>query len=811
MIKLLPIFLVLLLVAASLASEKEDVSTEKESYNSDGGMRVVQEGRNIAAWQGITSTPSFHALLLKSVGNAHSSLCHSPFSSKGRQGCGGDDRVEQRVNQRLRKDSENIGIKTYLGVPVEKLRLLGMRKIQCGMLDGKCSSRRKRDVGKENRTVDESVAVGSNSSENNGTKGDELPELEREETKGEELPEPEALAWIDPGRLASQGVTMEHVPSLANLMGLRVVKYKTQQPQHFQAPYRPQLPPGQPPNRNQPVPAVTTNMRLNPLQKSTSRFDTGNAFGNSFHNSFDKYYKSFNQQEMQDIDRISNNHGRIPVETSSYSDPPPRAPSAPANVPFRFPSGGVRPQPPPPNTFARPPYSSLGNTADTLMQMLNPFNLLGSNQFPQLPRYPHPVPPPSYDPRRPHGFHHPRPIDINVADLKDIPKGDIKYEVLMDPNQDLHQGYRFKEDSPLRDDLYIGQDGNLYLKDSSATSKTPEKNPFEDDEEPPNSSPPENPPSQDSHEPNPTSPSEGRYEDEDIDTFDDDFDEDFSDEYEDSSYAQLLENHNMNDQGSQEPSRPVQDFSQDYFRNGPRKPFREPPIIPSRPNLPHQVHYPNVASNPYVVRTPSNSFLNSGLFGWLFSPYSRTNYPSYYYNPREILLPRFKYPRGPYAHASNSPAGSLSNIPDANYPRSPPLSQGPLQPLPPKPPLAHPQLPNPSLMRPPVPSPPPRSLTQYPLGPLQHSPSRPHQSLQPSSSTLPNTRHHNAVQGGKTRVRANLEYGQGTGTGFYPGNGFFDSDFPTLYHMAPSQRNGFVEELPRPMGQNATALPLDDN
>ncbi|KAG7173272.1 adhesive plaque matrix protein-like [Homarus americanus] len=792
----------------------------------DGGLNVEHVGRLLTDAPTRTSCETLNSLM--GCVSPGPPAPHSDAHLQGCQGCEGDNsRVEAPKESEetqtlvlVMKDSEN---KTKYDKEVftenttgsgEKGRLLDKLFIRCKRTGGKCSLRRRREA-EEKRTVSEEDNEGGDMAEG-----------------GEELPDPEALAWIDPGRLASQGVAMEHVPSLANLMGLRMVRYKTPQPRPLHPPYRPQPHPLHPPNRNPQLPASSTsNIKVGPSPKPASRLNSGNdLFGNSFHDSFDRYFKSFNRYEGQDI-RRSNSHTRPPVEGSSYSYPPPRgsSPSPPAPSPPRFQNGASRAQPPQPqpiDSFSRPAYSGLGNTADSIMKLLNPFNILGPNQFPQLPRFPYPVPPPNYDPRRPQSFQRLRPTDPLGTEEKEFPQENIKYEVVMDPNQDAYRGYQYKNDFPLRDDLYVGQDGNIYLK--SVENASPQ-NPFGRQHfgghgRPAHSFPPPHNPSHSTsprpHHTRPISPQEGRFEDEELDNIDQDYDDDYE---EVSSYSSLLQNHNMNDIDLDPPTTPINNHNPHQFRNSPSpRPYRDHNNFDQR--IPHNGRNPGIPNNPYVIRTPPNLFPNSGLLSWLFPSYARTTYPNFFYNPREVQLPRFRYPVGPWPRQTISP--SVGTPSDANYPGAPnppthprslPPSSLPSRPLPLPSSPSRPSFRNPSPPRPPTsplspmqsllpnPSPRPQRPPLLPPRPSLYNPSPLRPSLHPSLGQPSNPQLNNAAQGINNRPRVIFEGGRVKSSGFYPGNGFFDSDFPTVFHMAPSQQNRVVEQLPRPMGQNATA------
>lgn len=644
---------------------------------------------------------------------------------------------------------------------VMKWRKSNDKKIRFSRIKGRYFLRKKREATEKEMADDERAASGDD--------GDIV---------GEKLPEPEGLAWIDPMRLASQGVRVESVPSLANLLGLQVLKFRTpQSPLH--RPYRPPQAPRRSPSVNHQLPGK-------PTPKSFSRFDNGiHPFGNSFHDSFDRYYKTFRRKDLRDPPGGSS-YGRPPTKFSSYSDPS-HAPSPG----LRLQSGGGRLHQPPANTFPRPLYPSFSDTAGSLLQLLDPFNLFGHNQFPQLPRYP--LPPPSYYSHQKQYFEHSKQTEPYEAEVKNIHDLDTKYEMIVDPNQEAHKGYQFKEDFPLRDDLYIGQDGNIYIKDESVIStNVPQQKDHGGDGRPSYNPPLQGP---DSRPQRPqlthsTPQPKGQFEEEDIGNFDYDFGDD---DEEDFNYAQLLKNHNMDEHSSNDDETPNQDTLPHKYRNSPHMPQR-PPTRFDENFLNHDLS-PSVAHNPNFVHNPTNSLLNLGFFRWLFPSYGRTTHSNYFYNPREVLLPRFQYPVGPWS-GQGVPLRTGTQLSGTNYKQVPPLP-------------SHPRVPvhNPSLLKPPVHGLSPSRLPPYnpSLRPSLHNPSLDRPSVRRPPGSRVNTQNHNIVGDTKSHSMTRMKDVPGRGSGFYPGNGFFDSDFPTLFHMSPSQRNRAIAQLPRPMAQNATA------
>ncbi|XP_071531692.1 uncharacterized protein [Panulirus ornatus] len=675
---------------------------------------------------------------------------------------------------RVQDDGDGVYVQDTAAVKIwgkrndENVRVSGIK--------GRYSLRKKREATEEETTDDESAAEG-------------------DEDVVEELPEPEGLAWINPMQLANQGVAMEKVPSLANLMGLQVVKYREPQP-----PF--QMPKGHPrrsPNIHQQLPGA-------PIPKPFSRFDKGiHPFGNSFHDSFDRYYKSFNKKDLRNQPGGSS-YNRPPLKTSGYNDPSSRSPPRhPAGT--RFQSGGGYQHQPPANAFPRSPHPSLSDTAGSLLQLLDPFNLFGHNQFPQLPRYP--LPPPNYYTPRNQPFQPSKQTESHQAEVKNIRDLDPKYEIIVDPNQEDHRGYQFKEDYPLRDDLYVGQDGNIYLKDDSVMSTSiPEQKEFGDDDRPshnptlqePSTSRPQRP-----HLQHPTTLPKGRFEEEDIGSVDYDSGDDYE---EDLNYVQLLKNHNMDEYYYDDFETPVQDTFPNSYRNSPQTPQRPPTHFDD--------HYqngfaPSPPYNPNLVHNPTSPLLNYGFLKWLFPSYGRVTFPNYFYNPREVLLPRFQYPSGPWSNPGIPPrTGTRLHLSGTNYKQLPPRPSHPRAPVR-NPPFLPPSVPglSPSRPLPHNPSLRPSLRTPSPSPPSLHSPSLDHSSVRRLPGSRGNTRQHNNAKGTEGHTKTQFQGEAGRGDGFYPGNGFFDSDFPTLFHMSPSQQNRDMAQLPRPLAQNATA-PADE-
>ncbi|KAK3893181.1 hypothetical protein Pcinc_002984 [Petrolisthes cinctipes] len=694
------------------------------------------------------------------------------------------------------------------------------------------------------------------------TNDDESVEVSEEgnDNKTEELPTPEELAWVDPTQLVRQGAWVQRVPSLANLVGIQLYKYgypatppqltHRRQPSitpnsrpplnpalNQRLPVNPTLNPRQPLNPalnpRPPInptlnprpplnPALNPRPPLNPTLNPRPPFNpTTNRnnkppgisntatpyFGNEFHDKFDKYYKSLQSTNVQDLGRM-----------------------------------GIYQQ-----THARPPMPRQGGPTNSIFNLLNPLNLFGRHQFPQLPRFP--VLPPGYRSLQPSSA-----VD-NLAAMETQQK-DIHYEVMTDPNAEVYKGYNFREEYPLREDLYVGQDGNIYLRDDYLKSSNPISQDYDPNLDSTNGSP---------HSPGHTptdSPSSGRVNDEHVQVQDyDDQDEvyphiDYNDSVEEdsqvSSYSTYLDNHNLG--SNQFPGNQNNNFG-GGFRNGPapfgprpfgpRPPFNGPPRNPAFGRSP-----------PPPPRPPYAGFLE-----WLFPSFARSNYPSYFYNPRDIMLPRFRYPvwprfiNSPQQHPGphevtqprqHPPTGPLRPTPTHSpsrpiQPNSPtlrnPNSGSPVRPFftpnnsPPfrpfnnRPPPANlpPSRPSPDFGRPPTanfsPSRPTLSSPSHPRSPLEpqqfpdHNPylrqnpnnspndkfpDSPNHNIPNSPPRLPPSGdpplpHHSFNFPPRSRPPSGRARPSGSNNGFYPGNGFFDTDFSTAFHMAHSQKKADVE------------------
>ncbi|XP_063610683.1 serine/arginine repetitive matrix protein 1-like [Penaeus indicus] len=624
-------------------------------------------------------------------------------------------------------------------------------------------------MGKEDRSDDENgYSMVRRKRETSKEEDGEGGEVISNEEVPEELPSPEGLAWVDPASLANQGYSVENVPSLANLMGLRVVKYRNHQPipsrlgtsssAYSPSRYRPR--PVQYSKFNRPVgsdPGYTkTDFR-------SLTYDN-NLFGDSFHNSFHSYYK-----EENDTLPYSNSHGP-PQGISSW-----RRRSHSSNSESRYPYSS------PTNGRPSQPAFPSGGSGGGLLDMLDPLNLFKGSQGPLPPRHSNPVPPSGYDPRRPRP--QPRPPSNSRSETGDSPG--VKYEVVVDKDQ-RNRGYQFREEYPLRDDLYIGMDGNIYIKDNSVEDAAVPygDDPFEENSRPQHTSGHQRPPYRPRSRPGRVRSKFPRKQIEDEDAFDE------------NEYRELLKNHNLDDYSSREPPASIQNLhpenNSNYKSNSQENPRGQ-----------HNGRYPSNSRRP----SRQNRYPGTRYFDWFTPVRGRINYPSFFTDPRQVRLPGFRYPprhrRMPVPPRAGTPVvppnarhSRPTQRPDLTQRRpsfpnsSPPRSSFP------KSPPARPSFSNPS---------PPRSRPSFPItspprpNPAQSRPNFPFD--RPQSDLInPNTRLRGSSSAGDSR-------GKPGGTkGFYPGNGFFDADFPTLFHMMPSNRHRVYEPLPRPLALNTTSV-----
>lgn len=586
----------------------------------------------------------------------------------------------------------------------------------------------------------------------------------------EELPTPESLAWVDPATLANQGYSVENVPSLANLMGLRVVKYRNHQPIPSRLGTSPSA---YTPVRYRPRPSVQYSKFNRPVgsdlgyKRTDSKSLTydNNLFGDSFHNSFHSYYK-----EENDTLPYSNSHGP-PQGINSWRR------SHPSSSESRYPSSS-----PTNGRPSQPPFPS-GGAGGGLLDMLDPLNLFKGSQGPVPPRHSNPVPPPGYDPRRPRP--QPRPPPSNSRSETGSSPG-VKYEVVVDKDQG-NRGYQFREDSPLRDDLYIGMDGNIYIKDNSVNDADGSygDDPFEENSRPRHTSGHQRPYRPRSR-PDRVRPKFPRKQIEDEDTFDE------------NEYRELLKNHNLDDYSSREPPASIQNFlpenNPNYKSNSQQNPRGQ-----------QTGRYPNYDRRP----SRQNRYPGTRYFDWFTPVRGRINYPSFFTDPRQVRLPGFRYPprhrRLPVPPRAGTPV-IPPNVRHSRPTQRPDLTQR--RPSFPNSPPSHPRSSFPkSPARPSFSNPsPPRTRPSFPItspprsNPAQSRPNFPFDRPQSDPASNHNTRLRGSTLSGDSR-------GKPGGTkGFYPGNGFFDADFPTLFHMVPSNRHRVYEPLPRPLALNTTTI-----
>ncbi|ROT78563.1 hypothetical protein C7M84_002719 [Penaeus vannamei] len=545
----------------------------------------------------------------------------------------------------------------------------------------------------------------------------------------EELPTPESLAWVDPATLANQGYSVENVPSLANLMGLRVVKYRNHQPIPSRLGTSPSA---YTPVRYRPRPSVQYSKFNRPVgsdlgyKRTDSKSLTydNNLFGDSFHNSFHSYYK-----EENDTLPYSNSHGP-PQGINSWRR------SHPSSSESRYPSSS-----PTNGRPSQPPFPS-GGAGGGLLDMLDPLNLFKGSQGPVPPRHSNPVPPPGYDPRRPRP--QPRPPPSNSRSETGSSPG-VKYEVVVDKDQG-NRGYQFREDSPLRDDLYIGMDGNIYIKDNSVNDADGSygDDPFEENSRPRHTSGHQRPYRPRSR-PDRVRPKFPRKQIEDEDTFDE------------NEYRELLKNHNLDDYSSREPPASIQNFlpenNPNYKSNSQQNPRGQ-----------QTGRYPNYDRRP----SRQNRYPDTRYFDWFTPVRGRINYPSFFTDPRQVRLPGFRYPPRHRRLPVPPRAGTPVIPPNVRHSR----------------PTQRPDL----------------TQRRPSSNPAQSRPNFPFDRPQSDPASNHNTRLRGSTLSGDSR-------GKPGGTkGFYPGNGFFDADFPTLFHMVPSNRHRVYEPLPRPLALNTTTI-----
>ncbi|XP_042868592.1 serine/arginine repetitive matrix protein 1-like [Penaeus japonicus] len=600
------------------------------------------------------------------------------------------------------------------------------------------------------------------------------------EEEAEELPTPESLAWVDPSTLVNQGYSVENVPSLANLMGLRVIKYRNQPipsrlgtPSSSYSPSRYRTRPAQYPKFNRP-------MASDPSYKRTDSKSLGydsNLFGDMFHNSFHSYYK-----EKNDSLPYSNSHGP-PQGISSWRRS--QSSSGESRYPNNSPTNGRPNQP----YF---PSGGGGGGGGSLLDMLDPLNLFKGSQGPPPSRHPNPVPPPGYDPRRPRPQQRPSPSNSR-SETRD--SQGAKYEVIVEDKG--NHGYAFRENYPLRDDLYVGVDGNIYIKDNSVEDPTVPygDDPFEENSRPQHTSGhqrPYRPQSRpDRVRPDRVRPDRVRPDRVRPDRVRPKFPRNqYKDEntYDENEYRELLKNHNLDDYSAREPPASIQDIlpedNPNYKSNSQQTPRGQ-----------HNGRYQNYG------RRPSKPNRNPGTryFDWFTPVRGRINYPSFFTDPRQVRLPGFRYPPRHRRMPVPPRPGTPVIPPNVRHPRPtqrPELTQRrpsfPNSPPPrssfPKSSPARPSFSNPS---------PPRQRPSFPIS----SPPRSRPNFDRPLSDLAshqNTRLRESSGDGNSRVTP------GGTKGFYPGNGFFDADFPTLFHMLPSNRHRVYEPLPRPLALNTT-------
>ncbi|XP_064106339.1 uncharacterized protein LOC135215496 [Macrobrachium nipponense] len=510
-----------------------------------------------------------------------------------------------------------------------------------------------------------------------------------------ELPKAEPWVWKGPVHQPNHGTTTSRPQSIGNILGQRIANHHRSQPSR---------------DLNL-LGSPTRNSRFHPKPNMDSHLlDT--------------------KLKQDKVSAFNGNSRQYPL-TDSYS---------------RYPNVPPRPQQ---NYYAPPPFPSLGGAGASLLSLLNPLNLfrlpvppqlpIGNNQVPyntnhlspttnQLPyntnhlrHLPNPLKPSSYDIRQPAWSHEERP----KGDDPPPEIGKIKYEIIRD-NKKHEYGHEFMEDSPLRDDIYVGKDGNLYIRDG-----TTHENSYSNFQVSSYASDVNDLVS-------PTLKEDDRYEEPDIE--EDTFDE---------QYQQLLKNHNMNEQDPVDYTTHFKDFVND-----------------------HQDDYDLNSLDFYndddkFSKNKKSNGLREVPLDWVPTPPGRINYPSYFYVPRTVIMPsvyrsRLRGPIPPRVGGPPAPNLRLSgHNPLSSYlfpsSISRPLSQG-------------------------------YELSDYHrllLNAQRKSTNYEDPSDKRTQSTTPSD----------TRTMTNAH-------GFYPGNGFFDADFPTVFQMAPFKQS--LEGLSAALQPNGT-------
>ncbi|XP_066967758.1 uncharacterized protein [Macrobrachium rosenbergii] len=505
-----------------------------------------------------------------------------------------------------------------------------------------------------------------------------------------ELPKAEPWVWTGPVHQQNHGTPTNRPISIGNILGQRIANHHRTQP-----------------SRDLNLPASSTrNSRFHPTPSASQMDD----------HLLDTKLKQDKVSAFNGIPR------QYPL-ADSYS---------------RYPEIPSRPQQ---NYYAPPPFPSLGEAGASLLSLLNPLNLfrspvppqlpIGNNQLPyntnhlspttnhlsyntnHLRHIPNPLKPSSYDFRQPTWSQE----EHSKGGDPFIETGKIKYEIIKD-NKKHEYGHEFMKDSPLRDDIYVGKDGNLYIRDDNtdensysnfqASSYAGDVNDL--------ASPMLKEDVKIHH---------GRYEEEGIE-----------DTIFDEQYQELLKNHNMDEQDPADYTTHFKDFVND-----------------------HQDDYDLNSLDFYndddkFSKNQQSNSLREVPLDWVPTPPGRINYPTYFYVPRPVIMPsvyrsRLRRPLPPRVGGHPTPNLRLNGFnPLSSYlfpsSISRPLSQG-------------------------------YDVSDYQrllLNAQRKSTNYEDPSDKRTQSTTPSD----------TRTMTNAH-------GFYPGNGFFDADFPTVFQMAPFKQS----------------------
>ncbi|CAL4147415.1 unnamed protein product, partial [Meganyctiphanes norvegica] len=633
------------------------------------------------------------------------------------------------------------------------------------------------------------------------------------------------------------GMVMRNVPSFANLLGMRVVEYKTppgrnQEQQTSssygrpyisrpQSPHRPRYPPNQYLNKND-VP----NFKGNPSYRTNSHGRPYNYNRNEF-----KPYPKPNIENYRNRPFLTPNEAfrqqkniRPPFHSNSIQPTVPKVKSPPY-------------LPSPPDT----PPPPLGTGLVNMISALNPFKPVIPGGLPSPPRNRNPSPPPNYDPRRPR-LENSRPGEFEIEpntfqDLKPVNSpnldvhspfrnGNDQYPDTVPYSEDLEphlgdviydyedesvipfDGMEYVRDFPMRDDLYIGKDGNIYIKDANndykvknnnfngakennwkgtnsasynrgtnnnlnqiekpLSSRNPKYNQdrnnyFNQVQRPPyvagiNNFNSVQRPRRPSYQNPPFRPNQRYPTNNDVEN---------ETEYNESEYHKRLKNHNLEGNNDHDTN-----FISDSMNenNGYNYHKHDP-----KTDSPFNYRFKNLNNNLQLHERPNY------------------NYGSYNSNFDSPGNPRFR--RRPFIPP---PAGTPVRWPKPRPNMTPSNKRPPHQPLPPRqPPDIPPNRPYNTPHQPLPPRQPPDIPPNRPYNPIDKQPNLSYDYHDEYDNNFysydPSERLNDGILNtyNKTPEEENK--------GFYPGNGFFDADFPTTFHMSPSY-NQNTRVMPSGMG-----------